>query len=363
MKETAIQTEKSSFPLIYEAMVWVLYTALYKYSYYLDRFNAPHTYENFPHIQIMLYALALTLYVIPFYRWLAPALLNRKKYGWLIALTLCWFLFIPKISNVCVSYIFMNSNGPGYYKTFYTAWNKRHAIQAVLLLRGWDFQVLLTDLIAFTSVAITRFAFDNERKKRLLEKDVFRLQLDALNAQLNPHFLFNTLNSIYGMSLTGSKDTPQYVLRLADMMRYTLYDCRQDKVDLEKDLAFTENYVAMEKKRYPLSDISFTVSNSNTGTFIAPLLVIPFMENSFKHGAHRLNDRGFIHAHLMVDENKLHFVVKNDIMIATAPAADSGGVGLENVKKRLQMYYPGKHHLEIENNGTTFKVDLTILLK
>ncbi|HEY8898496.1 MAG TPA: histidine kinase [Niastella sp.] len=363
MKETAIQTDKSRFPLVYEAMVWVLYTALYKYAYYLDLLRAPKTYENFPHMQMMLYALAMTLYVIPFYRWLAPALLNRKKYGWLMALTLCWFLFVPKISNVCVSYVFMKGNGPGYYKEFFTFWHSVHTRQALHLLTGWDFQVLLTDLIAFTSVAITRFAFDNERKKRLLEKDVFRLQLDALNAQLNPHFLFNTLNSIYGMSLTGSSDTPEYVLRLADMMRYTLYDCRKDKVELEKDLAFTANYVAMEKKRYPLSDIRLTVSNSNGGVLIAPLLLIPFIENSFKHGAHRLNDKGFIHAQLEIDEEKLHFVVENDIMIAPVQPAGSGGIGIDNVKKRLQMYYPGKHHLEIKSTGTTFTVVLTILFK
>lgn len=363
MKETAIQTDKSSFPLIYEGMVWVLYTALYKYAYYLGLLRAPKTYENFPYIQMMLYALAMTLYVIPFYRWLAPSLLNKKKYGWLMVLTLCWFLFVPKLSNVCVSYIFMKGNGPGYYREFFTGWHLLHTRNALQLLRGYDFQVLLTDLIAFTSVAITRFAFDNERKKRLLEKDVFRLQLDALNAQLNPHFLFNTLNSIYGMSLSGSKDTPQYVLRLADMMRYTLYDCREDKVELEKDLAFTENYVAMEKKRYPASDIQYSVSNSNGGVLIAPLLLIPFIENSFKHGAHRLNDRGFIHAQLKIDEEKLHFIVENDIMIAPALLTDSGGIGIDNVKKRLQMYYPNKHHLKIENTGTTFKVVLTIFFK
>lgn len=363
MKETAIQTDKSSFPLIYEGMVWVLYTALYKYSYYLDMLRAPHTNENFPYLQIMLYAIAMTLYVIPFYRWLAPALLNRKRYGWLVALTLAWFLFIPKISNVCVSYIFVHSNDQGVYGAFFTRWHLIHKIQTVHLLRGWNFQILLIDLIAFTSIAITRFAFDNERKKRLLEKDVFRLQLDALNAQLNPHFLFNTLNSIYGMSLTGSKDTPQYVLRLADMMRYTLYDCREDRVELEKDLAFTENYVAMEKKRYPLSDIRFAVSNNSEGVLIAPLLLIPFIENSFKHGAHRLNDTGFIHASLQVDSEKLHFIAENDIMITTMQPAGSGGIGIENVKKRLQMYYPGKHQLTIEKTGATFKVGLTIFFK
>jgi sensor histidine kinase YesM len=310
----------------------------------------------------MLYALAMTLYVIPFYRWLAPALLNRKKYGWLVGLTLAWFLFIPKLSNVCVSYIFMLNNDNGVYGSFFAKWHLIHKRQAVHLI-GWDLQILFTDLIAFTSIAITRFAFDNERKKRLLEKDVFRLQLDALNAQLNPHFLFNTLNSIYGMSLSGSKETPSYVLRLADMMRYTLYDCREDKVELEKDLAFTENYVAMEKKRYPLSDVRFAVSNNSGGVFIAPLLLIPFIENSFKHGAHRLNDTGFIHANLQVEAEQLHFMVENDIMIATTQRAGSGGIGIENVKKRLQMYYPGKHQLTIENTGAAFKVALTIFFK
>lgn len=361
MKETALSSEKSRFSLVYEGMVWVLYVALYKYAHYLSIARLPRTYENFPHLQIMLYALAMTLYVIPFYRWLAPALLNRKQYVWLIGCTLIWFLFIPKLSNVCVSYIFLNASA-GPHHAFYAAQFFIHKLQA-MHWRGWDFQVLLTDLIAFTSIAITRFAFDNERKKRLLEKDIFRLQLDALNAQLNPHFLFNTLNSIYGMSLTGSKDTPEYVLRLADMMRYTLYDCREGKVELEKDIAFTGNYVAMEKKRYPLSDIRFAVSNNSEGIFMAPLLLIPFIENSFKHGAHRLNDRGFIHAHLEADTEKLHFVVENDIMIAKVQPAGSGGIGIENVKKRLEMYYPGKHQLTIHNTGTTFKVELTIFFK
>lgn len=165
------------------------------------------------------------------------------------------------------------------------------------------------------------------------------------------------------MSLTGSKDTPEYVLRLSDMMRYTLYDCREGKVELEKDLGFTENYIAMEKKRYPLSDIRFTISNNSQGLFIAPLLLIPFIENSFKHGAHRLNDRGFIHANLEADMEKLHLVVENDIVEANLQPVSKGGIGIDNVKKRLQMYYPGKYTLTIDNTGITFKVVLTIFFK
>jgi hypothetical protein len=363
MQDSTLIKDKNSFPLIYEGMVWVLYTALYKYAYYLNVAKIPNKdYDSFPHLQLLVYALAMTLYIVPFYRWLAPSLLHRKKYGWLILLTIAWFLFIPKISNAFVTYIFMNSNGAGAYKAFYTSQFSIYKIQASHL-KGWNLQLLLTDFIAFSSVAITKFAFDNERKKRLLEKDIFRLQLDALNAQLNPHFLFNTLNSIYGMSLAGHKDTPQYVLKLADMMRYILYDCRHGKVDLEKDLAFTENYVSMEKKRYPDSDIRFSVSNDSNGIFIAPLLLIPFVENCFKHGAHRLNDRGFIHIDIRADNETLLFAAENDIFVPLAQNKSTGGIGIENVKLRLQMYYPGKHELKIEDTGKAYKVFLKILFK
>jgi hypothetical protein len=363
MQETALEKERNSFPLIYEGMVWLLYIALYKYSYYLNVARLPNKeFNNFPHPQLLLYAFILTLYVIPFYRWMAPSLLHRKKYGLLVLLAIVWFLFIPKICNAGVSYIFVSSNDAEMYRTFYEKQffiYKRHATH----LKGWDLQILLTDFIAFSSIALTRYAFDNERKKRLLEKDVFRLQLDALKAQLNPHFLFNTLNSIYGMSLTSNKETPEYILKLADMMRYILYDCRQSRVELEKDIAFTENYVAMEKKRYPGSDIRFTVSNSSHNIFIAPLLLIPFVENGFKHGAHRLNDNGFIHSSLTSDNETLAFVIENDIFDPTMQSKVEGGVGLENVKARLEMYYPGKYDLKIETTSKVFKVTLTILFK
>ena len=352
--------QKSRFPLVFECTVWLLYTAMYKYSYYLNVAKIPNRdHENFPHLQLLVYALLMTVYIIPFYRWLAPFLLQQKRYTWLILLAVAWFFFIPKISNLGVSYLFWQSNDSVAHKAFFEsqfALYKRHASH----LKGWDLQVLLTDFIAFSSVALTRYAFDNELKKRLLEKDNYRLQLDVLKSQLNPHFLFNTLNSIYGMSLTGNKDTPQYVLRLADMMRYILYDCRGNKVALEKDIEFTENYVAMEKKRYPDSDIRFTVTNNSAGRMIAPLLLIPFVENSFKHGAHRLNDRGFIHADLTVDNDRLLFVAGNDIFVSTSK--QPGGIGIENVRKRLLLYYPGRHELVIENTGNVYKITLTIFL-
>lgn len=363
MQTSMLQKGNSRFPLIYEIIVWVVYVGFYKYSYYLEISDLPNpNYENFPHPQLMVYAFALTLYIIPFYRWLAPALLYRKLYWSFLFAIIVWFFFVPKLTNVSVSYLFMESNDPGDYDAFFTRQFTIHKIQATHL-KGWDLKMLMTDFIAFSSVTLTRYAFDNERKKRLLEKENFQLQLDALKAQLHPHFLFNTLNSIYGMSLAESKDTPEYVLRLADMMRYILYDCRDAEVELGKDIAFTQNYMGMEGKRYPLCETTFIVSTTGDAEKIkiAPLLLIPFVENGFKHGAHRVKDSGFINAYLKAGREQLVFTVENDIFAETVDRKEPGGVGIENVKKRLQLYYPGRHDLEIENNGKTFKVTLTIL--
>lgn len=362
MPETSLKG-KSRFPLVYEIMVWLVYTAVYKYAYFVSLADLPNPdYEDFPHRQLLLFAIVVTLYVIPYYRWLAPRLLQRKRYGWLALLTLAWFLLVPKLSNLVAGYLFMAGNEQGIYQAFFSTRFRVYQIQAVHL-RGWNLQLLLTDLMAFGSVALTRYAFENERKKRLLEKDIFHLQLDALKAQLNPHFLFNTLNSIYGMSLTGSADTPRYVLQLADMMRYILYDCRESRVPLEKDIAFTESYMAMEKARYPGTDIRFSVANhSSADMLIAPLLLIPFVENSFKHGAHRLIDGGYIHAELLAANDTLQFTIENDIFATTGIKREAGGIGIENVKKRLQLYYPGRHELAIEHTGSLYKVTLTIFL-
>ncbi|MET0394753.1 MAG: sensor histidine kinase [Chitinophagaceae bacterium] len=363
MQETSFN-RKSRFPLIYEIMVWLVYTAVYKYAYFVGLADLPNPdYDDFPHKQLLLFAVVLTLYVIPYYRWLAPRLLAHRRYGRLALLTLAWFLIIPKFSNLAAGWLFMAANDHGIYQAFFEQRLRIYQVQAVHL-RGWNLQLILTDLLAFGSVALTRYAFDNERKKRLLEKDIFHLQLDALKAQLNPHFLFNTLNSIYGMSLTGSADTPRYVLQLADMMRYILYDCRESRVPLEKDIAFTESYVAMEKTRYPGVDIRFSVTNhSKPGTLIAPLLLIPFVENSFKHGAHRVIDGGYIHAELLAADDTLQFTVENDIFATTGLKREAGGIGIENVKKRLQLYYPSRHELKIENTGSVYKVTLTLFLK
>jgi sensor histidine kinase YesM len=358
--ETSFGTNnKSRFPYIYELFIWFLYVSMFKYDYYLNAASLPGTRQNFPYPQFILYSIGITLYVIPFYRWLAPMLLQKKKYVLFFFIVIFYFGFVSKASGWLISLVFYKLNGHNVLRPFYE-YQFQSFSRVLLRIAFWDLRMVVTDLIAFLSLTFMWYAFENERTKHLLEKDNLVLQLESLKAQLHPHFLFNTLNSIYGMSLTGNKETPAFILRLSDMMRYILYDCRHHKVPLEKDIEFLMNYIEMEKKRYPEADIQFAQSGESTGKTVAPLLFIPFIENSFKHGAHRVTDNGFIRGTLHVADSYCSFNMHNDFFAAPQQGPQYGGVGIENVKKRLQLYYPGKHEVTINRNNDIFEVELKI---
>jgi hypothetical protein len=350
---------------IYEWLVWLLYAGLYKYAYYLQMADIPSPQRpDFPHPRLILYAFALTLYIIPFYRWLAPSLLRRKRYLLLLLAIPVYFETVPKLGNYLVSRLFLEMNRQSPLVGFFSDQDHLHTIW-LRHLAGWDLRVLLTDLIAFISVTFMRFAFENEEKRHLLEKDNLMLQLESLKAQLHPHFLFNTLNGLYGMSLAGAPETPEYILKLSDMMRYILYDCRHPAVPLEKDIAFLENYWKMEKKRYPHANIQLERTGDaieDSQPTIAPLLLIPFVENSFKHGSHRITDKGSVFGRLILEKDKLHFLLENCVLMSTKKETSYGGVGIENVRRRLELYYPGRHALSIHGDQHRFIIELSIQL-
>ena len=384
-------THRSRFPLIFELMVWLIYVCLYKYSYFLDAANPVNPqHDNFPMPQLIIYAICMTLYTIPFYRYIAPRLLEKKKYVWLLLSTIAYFGIVLKYNNYIITWLFNQLSFEGELGKFYL---NQHsiAVRKFRYLLGWDPNTLLTDLLAFMSVAFMRYAFENEKKKYMLERDNLMLQLESLKAQLHPHFLFNTLNSIYGMSITGNKETPQYILRLSEMMRYILYDCKQNFVPLEKDLNFIRNYIAMEQARYPEADIVFTVKGQAGNNQIAPLLFIQFIENSFKHGAHRVTDNGYIHGSLEISDGRIHFRLVNDVLSAQyqhsailhlpadqlqhsggtgfkAPVEQAekeetyGGIGIQNVEKRLELFYPKRHKLQIRKEKDRYEVTVDIIL-
>lgn len=199
------------------------------------------------------------------------------------------------------------------------------------------------------------------RERQELENQTMQSELRFLKSQINPHFLFNTLNNLYALTLKKSDDAPEIVIKLSEMMRYMLYDCNEKQVPLSKEISYIQNYLDLEKLRQSKNaDIRFEVSGEVSDLQIAPLMFIPFLENSFKHGLTHSLSQGFVHIYLQVEGRNISFFIENT-KPDTKPVQDrkrSGGIGLVNVRRRLQLLYPGKYELNIKDNPNTYAVSL-----
>ena len=200
---------------------------------------------------------------------------------------------------------------------------------------------------------------DNER----LEKATLRAELELLKGQLHPHFMFNTLNTIYSFALNGSERTPQAILELSQLMRYMLTECARPLVDLGREIQILKDYIQLERERFGARlDISVSCSGDIEGKQIPPLLLMPFVENSFKHGAGQMIDQAWISLDLIVKDDVLKLKLINGRSDEEITRERSPGVGLLNVRRRLGLLYPDAHDLRINQDGDTFVVSLTLHL-
>ena len=200
---------------------------------------------------------------------------------------------------------------------------------------------------------------DNER----LEKENLRAELEILKGQLHPHFMFNTLNSIYSLALKKSDHTAEAIIKLSNLMRFILAECNSSTIELEKEIEVLSNYIELEKARFGKRlEISINVSGDVQQTEVPPLLLVPFLENSFKHGANEMTDLAWISLDLHVDLPLLTFKLVNGKPAENPKAKDSFLVGLVNVQRRLQLLYPNGHELRITEDPDTFVVVLVIQL-
>ncbi|MCI1186756.1 sensor histidine kinase [Hymenobacter sp. DH14] len=367
MQPTAPADRPSRFPLIFEVLIWGLYVSVYKYSFYLEEAARQHrpAKANFPFPQLMLFALLATLYVLPWYRWLVPHLLRQRRYALLAVGSLLYLWWGIKLNTWLAALLFSPVAVPPVLADFYHFYAALTPAQ-LLGIQNPVLGLLLTDMLAFGCVAFVRAAFEQEARRRLLERDHLALQLTQLKSQLQPHFLFNTLNSIYGLSLTGSPETPRFILLLSELMRYVLYDSGREYIALPEEITFLENYFEMEQRKYAGARIHFTATGAAEagGLQVPPLLLLPLVENSFKHGRHHFSDKASVEASLTATSGRLHFVIENDMlpeMPAAAPSGKrSGGIGLVNIRQRLQLYYPNAHELVLSERDGRYRAELTL---
>ena len=204
-----------------------------------------------------------------------------------------------------------------------------------------------------------------ERARLEAEVKLKEAQLKLLKSQIHPHFLFNTLNNLYGLTLEQSDRAPDVVLRISEMLDYMLYRGDAPHVPLSGEIEHLRNYLALEQLRYDdRVQINFETEGAFESVDIAPLLLIPFVENSFKHGVSQSSGTGWVHLHLTLREEVLVFIVQNSkgSKPAVAPREVAEGIGLNNVKQRLDLLYPSRHTLIITENEHDFKVELNLHL-
>ena len=363
----ALTDRPSRFPLAFELLIWTLYVGVFKYSHYLEQgppAPRPYLYYNgFPYPQLILFALLASLYILPYYRWLLPTLLRQRRYGLLAGGSLLYLWWGIKLNTFLAAALFEPIAMPPVLAELY---HKLYRADLRLLFSYGNphIQLLIFDILAFGSVAFVRLAFDQEHRRRQTERNHAALQLEQLKSQLQPHFLFNTLNSIYGLSLAGSPETPRFILLLSDLMRYVLYDSGKEYIALAEEVTFLENYFEMEQRKYAGARISLRTEGLDQATRlqVPPLLLLPLVENAFKHGRQHFSDAASVDAVLTVLPGQLRFVIENDMLPAPAPAPArrSGGIGLPNIRQRLQLYYPGTHALHLTQHDGRYRAELTL---
>ena len=220
-------------------------------------------------------------------------------------------------------------------------------------------------VIVFLMMAIKSIkrGFEEKHQLEVLQKEKATTELQFLKAQIHPHFLFNTLNSIYALTLTKSDAAPEVVLKLSEMLDYILYQCNEPTIALHKEITLIQGYIDLEKIRYgDQLDLEFIHELSDKQRPIAPLILLGFIENAFKHGASKNPINPKIHIQLQEKESQVYLRVYNTKISVKSDVTSeqSKGIGITNVSRQLELHYPNAHTLKIEDTETSYEVQLTI---
>lgn len=286
--------------------------------------------------------------------WLIPNILAKKK-TWLYILCVLVYLAI---------YLFI------LYSIFINSHETQQFI-AQMKQKGRDFKprffyigplslFLFTLVISAGSTILSQW-FSAEETREEISRQQLQTELSLLKSQVNPHFLFNTLNSIYSLSLTNNTDkTSDAVLKLSRIMRYTLEESKNDEVSLENEIEFIKSYIDLQKIRITDNvQINFAVKGETDNVVIAPLLFIPFIENAFKYGI-STHHPSTITTQINITGNMLIFTCVNDVFPSSLQKHEGTGTGIQNTRRRLELLYPEKHSLTIESNSHLYKVQLEL---
>lgn len=283
-----------------------------------------------------------------------PRYLLKKQYKQYVLISFLFLIICVAYAHLVQITIIGGSLGRFYWERYF------HYKNFIVRFGRTSFALFFTSGLA---VAIKLFKEWFRQRERTLkvENEKVKIELESLRSQIHPHFLFNTLNNLYSLTLTSSASASLVVEHLSDLLRYMLYECREQYVPVDKELDMLKKYIELEKLRYGNRlDVGFNISGDTSSLAVSPLLLLPFVENSFKHGVSQQLDQCWINIHIHVEDSTMTFQVSNSR--TDRQEFVFGGLGMQNVGKRLQLLYPDTHKLKITEEGEVYVVKLELKL-
>jgi len=303
---------------------YVLQVFIVIFSYYFYY----HIHHNFL-IKKILKQKGLLLYILGL---MTLVVVVPPIHNWLI-------LFFPYVENLKIHPL-------GFDNNVFSFFNYSFAISTLVL--------------TFPLIMIMEW-YTQQNQLNVLEKEKTQVELNMLKQQINPHFFFNTLNNLYAMSLTNDEATSETILKLSDLMRYVIYKGKEEKVKLSQEINYLKDYLDLQMIRLQKKvDLKFEINTTNEEVEIVPLLFIILLENAFKHGVESAEEDCYLHVDILQNKKELIFSCKNSVDKYVEKS--NPGIGLENLKRRLELAYPNQHALEINNSETDYTAILKLTL-
>lgn len=310
-------------------------------------FNNPE--KEFTMDKMLFFVIHVSLFIAVFYSnylFFIPILLSKRKfifYTLALIISIGFLVFLNHIASAAILPEFTEPNAHNY------------RFKGSLIF----FSVFLVAIS--TSIKVTQNWYTNEKQKNIIKNEKLNSELSFLKSQINPHFLFNTLNNIYSLANRKSENTADAIIKLSHLMRYMLDEAKKDTVSLEKEINYLTDYIELQKLRMPdKSKVIFNIEGKDNEKCIEPMLLIPFVENAFKHGD-IFSEDAKIKILLKIKTNELFFKVENKIDRSIISEKDKGsGIGLENLQKRLMLLYPNKHEFTTKVKDDIFISELKI---
>jgi hypothetical protein len=346
------------------ALFWILLGSV---QYYLSSisFNQQKYFPQYSAVLLLLTGtLSIVLFYYPFVYFVLPRIFYKKKFVSGIALTIALVILyaladtlredlVLKACSPCMESL--KAANDGYYHFLHAPPHNR------LFAKLTSFGTLIALIFSLAlplSIKLGLQALRQQFRSLQLAKENLQLEFNFLRSQVNPHFLFNTLNNIYGLILNDRKEkSAEVVARLSQFLRYTLYESNGDTVPVEKEVQLLKDYIELESIRLNCTQVSFTHHTDQSITSMPPMFMIPVVENAFKYSPDRLD--GYISIDFLIKDKTCSFHIKNSVDPERVPAA-AGGIGLRNFSKRLELYYPNRHQCEVSASEKEYTVSVNI---